>query len=153
MLAAYWRAEMSFINHTQRCCLPHWTTLPFALRFFCVFQPFFVLPFFAAFFFLHFVAVRFKSIRKQIKTFQDLYAQLSKNVQVRLSACPYRTPHTKTKAPPLTMLLFLKFAFCIRKATSGIRLRSLTWNAQMAPQKKKQWNLRKTNRYVCVFLS
>lgn len=103
---------MSFINHTQRCCLPHWTTLPFALRFFCVFQPFFVLPFFAAFF-LHFVAVRFKSIRKQIKTFQDLYAQLSKNVQVRLSACPYRTPHTHTHPPPLrcSFSLNLHFAF------------------------------------------
>lgn len=30
--------------------------------------------------------LRFKSIRKQIKTFQDLYAQLSKSARVRLSA-------------------------------------------------------------------
>jgi len=94
--------------------LPHWTTLPFALRF-LAFLTIFFLPHFPAFFALvSECAVRFKSIRKQIKTFQDLYAQLSKNVQVRLSACPYRTPHQTPKRPPnrrCSFSLNLHFAF------------------------------------------
>lgn len=128
-MAGYLQAKMSFINHTQRCCLcgcGYDFIAMFALVLLC-FGCFFAfvlwarplpLPFAIAIAFAFassgfgsvFVALytrsgvrclRFKSIRKQIKTFQDLYAQLSKSARVRLSAqgsLPF-------PSPPLTILI------------------------------------------------
>lgn len=113
-MAGYRQAKMSFINHTQRCCgcgCGYDFIAMFALVLLC-FACFFAfvlwarplpLPFAIAIAFAFassgfgsvFIALytrsgvrclRFKSIRKQIKTFQDLYAQLSKSARVRLSA-------------------------------------------------------------------
>lgn len=128
---------MSFINHTQRCCgcgydfiaMLALVLLCFGLFFaFVLWPPPLPLPFAIAIAFAFtfsgfgsvFVALytrsgvrclRFKSIRKQIKTFQDLYAQLSKSARVRLSAqgnppcpfLPYPThPRLAKTALPLT---------------------------------------------------
>lgn len=115
-MAGYSQTKMSFINHTQRCCGCGYDFIAmfalFLLCFACFFFAFVLrarplpLPFASAIgiafafastcFGSVFVALytrsggarclRFKSIRKQIKTFQDLYAQLSKSARVRLSA-------------------------------------------------------------------